>query len=126
MSKTACIVNPGRAVRHEGKRHAEGAVLRLDQADVKQLTANGFVSIWTPEQASPASGPADDVRQAIDNFVQALTDGQISEGLDAASPKGDADKQSDPSGAPGANSGAPAPDPAPAKAPAAKTPKRRS
>lgn len=132
MSKTACIVNPGRAVRHEGKRHAEGAVLHLDQADVKQLTANGFVSIWAPEQAPPASGPTDAIREGIDNFLQALTDGQVTEGTDSTLPKVNADKQHESSAAPDAKSSAPAPAPAPekapapAKAPAAKTPKRRS
>ena len=137
MSKTACIVNPGRAVRHEGKRHAEGAVLHLDQADVKQLTENGFVSIWTPPAAPASSATAEAVNQGIDNFAQALADGQIAQGQADASTNaaGDGSTTADTS-ASGAESGQPAagtppqeqappPQTAPAKTVAAKTPSRR-
>lgn len=123
MSKTACIVNPGRAVRHEGKRHAEGAVLRLDQVDVKQLTENGFVSIWTPSSAPLGTDTAETGRQAIDNFVQALADGHVTEGKADDLPKVDGDQQTKSSSAPDAKSNVTVD--APAKTTAAKTPSRR-
>lgn len=137
MSKTACIVNPGRAVRHEGKRHAEGAVLHLDQADVKQLTENGFVSIWTPPAAPAGTETAEAGRQAIENFVQALADGQLDQGQADASTNGAGDgiTKTDTS-VPGAEGGqpgttnppqeqAPKTQSAPSKTVAAKTPSRR-
>lgn len=137
MSKTACIVNPGRAVRHEGKRHVEGAVLHLDQADVKQLTENGFVSIWTPPAAPAGTETAETGRLAIDNFVQALADGQLAQGQADASTgaEGDVSNKADTSVS-GEESGQPAagaqpheqpspPQTATAKTVAAKTPSRR-
>jgi len=57
MSKTACIVNPGRAVRHDRKRHTEGAILHLDDIDVDALVALGDVSIHQPQEQRPPLDP---------------------------------------------------------------------
>lgn len=79
MSTTLCIVNPGRAVRHDRKRHTEGALLNLDAIDVEFLVACGDVSIYTPPE--PGTGQTDDqqagltadqVTQALDTAVAAI------------------------------------------------------
>lgn len=78
MSTTLCIVNPGRAVRHDRKRHTEGALLNLDAIDVEFLVACGDVSIYTPPE--PGTGQtdqqagltADQVTQALDTAVAAI------------------------------------------------------
>lgn len=41
--KTQVIVQPGRCVRHEGKRRTEGAVLMVGQADLEAWKASGDV-----------------------------------------------------------------------------------
>jgi len=41
--KTQVIVQPGRCVRHEGKRRTEGAVLMVGQADFEAWKASGDV-----------------------------------------------------------------------------------
>lgn len=79
MSTTLCIVNPGRAVRHDRKRHTEGALLNLDAIDVEFLVACGDVSIYTPPEPGtgqmgdqPADLTADQVTQALDTAVAAI------------------------------------------------------
>jgi hypothetical protein len=81
--KTACIVNPDRAVRHEGKRHVAGAVLLLCEADVRQLTKSGDVSVVVAALApAPAPEPllsADQVVQAFDAVAAAVASGDLAE-----------------------------------------------
>lgn len=75
MSTTLCIVNPGRAVRHDRKRHTEGALLNLDAIDVEFLVACGDVSIYTPPE--PGTGQTDDQQAG-------LTADQVTQALDTA------------------------------------------
>jgi hypothetical protein len=46
---TLVVVNPGRAVRHDRKRHTHGAVLSLGAVDLDFLIANGDVSLYVPK-----------------------------------------------------------------------------
>ena len=79
MSTIQCIVCPGRAVRHEGKRHSEGALLHLNEDDVKQLTEIGFVSVVSSQAAPATSTTPETVSLAVANFAHALVNGQVPE-----------------------------------------------
>lgn len=79
MSTTLCIVCPGRAVRHQDKRHSEGALLHLNDDDVKQLTEMGFVSVASSQAAPATSTTPETVSLAVANFAHALVNGQVPE-----------------------------------------------
>lgn len=133
--KTRCIVNPGRSVRFEGKRHTEGAVLMLGQQDVRQLTEMGVVRVAEPEadpqamttqgdqdgQTSVVSLTAEQTALAIDAMAAAVASGELQPAADQ--PVADAVKTSPAEATQGQ---APTPAPAPsatepeAKRPAAK------
>lgn len=97
--KTRCIVNPGRAVRYEGKRHAEGKVLLLGPQDVAQLTKSGDVRVeeapappdvdqqLQADVATATSVSADWVAQAVDAMAAAIAAGELTaDDLVAAEP----------------------------------------
>jgi len=121
--KTQVIVQPGRCVRHEGKRRTEGAVLMVGQADLEAWKASGDVR----EAVFIGTDPADRIAatsqgdaalpvfteetgvQAIDNLVAmvgAVVQSQAETGkqqIDSQPdlPNGSSGSKTDATGAPG-------------------------
>lgn len=100
--KTRCIVNPGRSVRFEGKRHPEGSVLMLGPQDVEQLTQMGVVRVAESDhqvvttqgdqdaQTSVVSLTAEQTALAVDSIAAAVASGELQPAGDQ--PSGDSAK----------------------------------
>jgi len=84
---TQVVVNPGRAVRHDRKRHTEGAVLSLGAVDVDFLLANGDVSLYVEPVAASADAAAPKLDDNVAAAIAAGQAGQDSTDTPALSPE---------------------------------------